>query len=117
MSSTTLSGGSPPLLWPRSIDPRVGWNRSPTRGAAAISAREHVAAVAGEHVVVVGGRGAAGPGQPGQAAGGRGVHQVGVDPAPHRVQRGQPAEQGVVDGQPAGDPLVQVVVGVDQTRG
>ena len=117
MSSTTLSGGSPPLLCPRSIDPRVGWNRSPTRAAASISALQHVAPVAREDVVVVGRRGAPGAGQPGQPAGGRGVHQVGVDPPPHRVQRGQPAEQGVVHGQTAGDPLVQVVVGVDEAGG
>ena len=117
MSSTTLSGGSPPLLCPRSIDPRVGWNRSPTRAAASISAVQHVAAVMREDVVVVGGGGAAGAGEPGQATGGRDVHQVGVDPPPHRVQRGQPAEQGVVHGQPAGDPLVQVVVGVDEPGG
>ena len=30
-SSTTWSGGSPPWLGPRSIEPRVGWKRSPTR--------------------------------------------------------------------------------------
>ncbi len=37
-SSTTSSGGNPPSLRPRSIDPRAGWNRSPTDSAAAISA-------------------------------------------------------------------------------
>ena len=48
------------LLWPRSIEPRVGWNRSPT-GARALDLRgEHVAAVVREDVVVVGRRGAAG---------------------------------------------------------
>ena len=36
--STTSSGGSPPADWPRSIDPRVGWNRTPTSRAARISA-------------------------------------------------------------------------------
>ena len=38
IDSTTESGGSPPLLCPRSIDPRAGWNRSPTSAAAPISA-------------------------------------------------------------------------------
>ena len=38
MSSTTESGGSPPWLCPRSIEPRVGWNRSPTVRAASTSA-------------------------------------------------------------------------------
>ena len=32
--STTESGGSPPWDWPRSIEPRVGWKRSPIRRAA-----------------------------------------------------------------------------------
>jgi hypothetical protein len=38
VSSTTLSGGSPPSDCPRSIDPRVGWNRTPICCAASISA-------------------------------------------------------------------------------
>ena len=33
-SSTTSSGGRPPALAPRSIEPRVGWNRRPTSRAA-----------------------------------------------------------------------------------
>src|SRR5215469_9274428 len=37
-SWTTESGGSPPSLADRVIEPRVGWNRSPTSRAAAISA-------------------------------------------------------------------------------
>ena len=63
-SSTTWSGGSPPSRWPRSIDPRVGWNRTPTRPAAADLGGQQVAADAREHVVVVGGRRAAGADQP-----------------------------------------------------
>ncbi len=38
ISSTTWSGGSPPRLWPRSMEPRVGRKRSPTVRAASISA-------------------------------------------------------------------------------
>ena len=38
MSSTTSSGGSPPELAPRSMEPRVGWNRRPTSAADAIVA-------------------------------------------------------------------------------
>jgi hypothetical protein len=38
VSSTIRSGGSPPSLSPRSIDPRHGWNRSPISRAASISA-------------------------------------------------------------------------------
>jgi hypothetical protein len=37
-SSTTESGGRPPWLAPRSIEPRVGWNRRPTAAAEPISA-------------------------------------------------------------------------------
>ncbi len=38
MSSVTESGGRPPWETPRSIDPRHGWNRSPTAEAAVIVA-------------------------------------------------------------------------------
>src|SRR6202165_2416621 len=38
MSSTTRSGGRPPLAWPTSIDPRQGWNRTPSCSATSISA-------------------------------------------------------------------------------
>ena len=38
MSWTTTSGGSPPAVSPRSIDPRHGWNRIPISPAASISA-------------------------------------------------------------------------------
>ena len=37
-SSTTSSGGRPPLERPRSMEPRQGWKRSPTDAAASISA-------------------------------------------------------------------------------
>ena len=37
-SWTTQSGGSPPSFSDRLIEPRVGWKRSPTSPAAAISA-------------------------------------------------------------------------------
>ena len=37
-SCTTESGGSPPSFSDTVIEPRVGWNRSPTSRAAAISA-------------------------------------------------------------------------------
>ena len=47
MPSTTESGGSPPALRPRSIDPRHGWNRSPTVAAAEISAAKTSPASAG----------------------------------------------------------------------
>ena len=47
MPSTTESGGSPPALRPRSIDPRHGWNRSPTVAAASISAAKTSPASAG----------------------------------------------------------------------
>ena len=76
--------------------------------------REHVPAVAGEDVVVIGGGGAAGGRQPRQASSGRREHDLGVDAAPHRVQLGEPAEQGGVHRQAARRPLVEVMVGVHQ---
>lgn len=47
MPSTTESGGRPPELRPRSIEPRAGWNRSPTAAAASISAANTSPASAG----------------------------------------------------------------------
>ena len=74
-----------------------------------------VAAVAGEDVVVVGDGGAAGQREPRHARGGCRVGDLGVEPAPDRVQRDQPLEQGRVLRVAAGRPLVEVVVGVDET--
>lgn len=67
------------------------------------------------HVVVVhrGGHTAAGHHREGALRGDAG-HLL-VDACPRRVQRDQPVEQVVVRGQAAGDPLVEVVVRVDQT--
>ena len=78
---------------------------------------EQVTAVPGEHVVVVGGGRAALEGEPRQRPGRRGPGEVLVEPGPDRIQRGQPLEQGAVDGVPPGHPLVEVVMGVDQSRG
>ena len=78
---------------------------------------EQVAPPGGKHVVVIGGGAAAGQGQPTQVRGGGGVHEVGVQPGPDRVQRGQPAEQRVVGRVSPGDPLVQMVMGIDQAGG
>ena len=55
--------------------------------------------------------------QPPQRGSRRGPHDLLVDAGPHRVQRGEPLEQRGVDGQPAGGPLVQVLVGVDEAGG
>ena len=43
--------------------------------------------------------------------------EVGVDARPQRVERRQPVEEDRVLRVPAGQPLVQVVVGVDEARG
>jgi hypothetical protein len=75
---------------------------------------EQVPGAAREDVVVVHGRGAAGQGEPGEVRGRGGVQLVGAEPGPDRVERGQPAEEGVVRGVAAGDPLVEVVMGVDE---
>lgn len=38
VSSTSWSAGSPPADWPMSMDPRQGWNLTPSCLAASISA-------------------------------------------------------------------------------
>ncbi len=78
---------------------------------------DQVAGPAGEHVVVVGG-GAAPAGQQGGDRGPRGgAGGRLIDPAPDRVQGLQPLEQVRLLRHPPGQPLVEVVVGVDQARG
>ena len=115
-SWTTESGGSPPSFCDRLIDPRVGWNRMPSSVAAAISARDEVAAALGVDVEVVGRRRAAAEGQLGQADPRREVGGLLVEPAPQRVERGEPAEQIAPCRRPIGprEVLVDVVMGVDQ---
>jgi hypothetical protein len=73
--------------------------------------------VSREDVVVIGAGGAPGHGQPGQARGGRGVDLPGVDPGPDGVQLGEPVEEHGLLGPALSEPLVQVVVGVDQAGG
>ncbi len=77
---------------------------------------ENVAGVAGNDVVVVGGGRTSGFRQPREAAGGRHVDGVGVDTCPDGVQGGQPLEKRRVRGQASGDPLVEMMMCVDQTR-
>ncbi len=69
-----------------------------------------------EDVVVVGAGSAAGQGHPGQARGRRRMDLAGIDPDPHRVQLGEPVEQHGLLRPALGEPLVQVVMGVDQAR-
>jgi hypothetical protein len=75
---------------------------------------EDVAPVPREDVVVVHRGRAAGPREPPEPGRGSGTHDVLVDAAPDGVELGQPAEEGGVDRQSAGGPLVEVVVGVDE---
>ena len=118
MSSTTWSGGSPPWRRPRSIEPRVGMNRRPDPRGPPRSRRR-----------------ARRRRRPGRRSGGPSRWCSRCGPArparPRRPRRptssSMPPQTGysvvsqpnrvVVDGQPAGDPLVEVVVGVDQARG
>jgi hypothetical protein len=78
---------------------------------------EQVAGVAGEHVVVIGAGAAARAQEGGEARAGGGALDVGVDPSPGRVQLLQPLEQRRLLGEPAGGPLVEVVVAVDEAGG
>ncbi len=77
---------------------------------------EYVPAVLRKDVVVVGGHRASRQGQPAQPAGRGSADDVGVDPPPDRVERFQPSEQGGVHGEAPGHPLIEMVVGVDQSR-
>ena len=54
--STTSSGGKPPALWPRSIEPRDRWRRTPTLRPGRRDGVEDRVVAAGHEVVVVGHR-------------------------------------------------------------
>ena len=86
MSSTTLSGGSPPSDSPRSIEPRVGWKRRPIAPGGRDLGAEQVAAVAREDVVVVGAGRAAAQREPAETGRRGGVYGLFVDARPTRVQ-------------------------------
>jgi hypothetical protein len=67
--------------------------------------------------MVIGGRRTARADEHGKRAARRGADHLLVDPRPDRVEGDQPVEEVRLLRQPAGEPLVQVVVGVDQTGG
>ena len=73
-----------------------------------------VAGALREDVVVVAHGRAARAGEHRHAARGADARQARIDLRPQRVQRGEPVEQDRVLRVAAGEPLVQVVVGVDQ---
>ncbi|SKU87671.1 Uncharacterised protein [Mycobacteroides abscessus subsp. abscessus] len=66
--------------------------------------------------MVVGRGGASRKCQPAQRTLGCHMQAVRIDPLPDRVQGGKPLEERVIGGKPAGDPLVQMVMRVDQSR-
>ena len=78
---------------------------------------EQVISPAREQVVVVRDRAAAGQRQHAERAAHRGPVQPAVQPAPDRVERGQPVRQSALLGQAAGEPLEQVMVRRDEARG
>lgn len=78
---------------------------------------DQVTGALGEDVVVVADGGGAALDQHAERALGGGGEHRGVDTGPGRVERDQPVEQVVVGGESAGEPLVEVVVGVDQAGG
>ena len=116
-SSHTSSGGRPPSERPRSIEPRVGWKRSPIASRGLDLGLEQVAGVAREDVVVVHRGGAARAREGSQAGARRGPLRLGVDPRPDGIELDEPLEQRRLLREPARDPLVQVVVGVDEPGG
>ena len=52
--------------------------------------------------------------QPAEPGGCGRVHGLGIDPRPHRVELHQPFEERVVRCTPPGEPLIEMVMGVDQ---
>src|SRR5918992_1188972 len=77
---------------------------------------EEISCAAGEDVVVVGRGRAAGEGQSRESGAGCGVLDLLVYERPHRVEFHQPLEEGRLRGEPAGGPLVEVVVAVHEPR-
>ena len=105
VSSTTLSGGSPPCDSAEVHRPAAGWNRRPIRRGRLDLRGEQVAAVAREDVVVVGGGRAAGQREPAEARRAAAPRTTSASMrGPDRVQRGQPAEQGRRPGPARGSP-------------
>ena len=93
------------------------WRGTATRPSRGLDlGAQDVAAVARKHVVVVHRRRAPAEASQPSPAEAAAADDVLVDAAPHRIELGEPPEQGRVDGQPTGGPLVEVVVGVDQPR-
>ena len=78
---------------------------------------EQVTGVAREDVRMVRGGGAAAGQQGGDGRAGGRVDHLLVDPGPDRVQLGEPAEQAGLLRPALGQPLVEVVMRVDQARG
>ena len=78
---------------------------------------EQVPGAAREDVGMVGGGGAAAGQQGCDGPARRGVHHLLVDPGPDRVQLREPLEQGGLLRTAPGQPLVEVVMRVNQARG
>jgi hypothetical protein len=101
----------------------AGVKAQPDAGGRGHLGRERVSVAAtpkslpGKDVVMIGAGRAPRQGQPGQARGRRGVDLPGVDRGPDGVELGQPVEEHGLLGPALGEPLVQVVVGVDQAGG
>ncbi len=94
----------------------AGVEAQPEPGGRADRRLQQLAGGAREQVVVVGAGRAARHRERGQGRPGRVVDDLGVHARPARVERGEPAEEVRVLGQPPCRPLVEVVVAVDQAR-
>src|ERR1700682_3251925 len=111
-SSTTRSGGRPPLDWPRSIDPRQGWNRRPSCSATSISASSRPVTPGGKAEWCSG----AAERQLGEADLGGGALPVGIDRRPDRIELAEPVEEAALLRMDPREGLVEVMVRVDQPR-
>ncbi len=118
-SCTTESGGRPPSFCDRLIEPRVAVEPHAQVLCRGDLGADQVATARRVHVQVVHRRGAPAEGQLRQPDPRRDVRGLLVQSGPQRVQRGEPVEQRAARGREVrpGEVLVQVVVGVHQSRG
>ena len=113
-SSTTSSGGSPPLDAAEVHRAAARVEAQPDLARRLDLDLQQVAGVAREEVVVVGGGRAARAGERDEPGAGGGLLDRGVDVRPDRIELLEPLEQRVVLREPARGPLVEVVVAVDE---
>ena len=117
-SCTTLSGGRPPSLADRFIEPRDTVIRMPRPERLLDLDVDRVLEPGRIEIVMVRRRRAAGDQELGQRHPHREAEVIGLQPRPDRIERGEPGKERLVDRLRvgAGERLVEMVMGVDQPR-